>query len=183
MAPCGMCATRAQATRSATGPCSGTCSSAASTLRRRSSRRCSSRSPTATRRSTARWRPVPSSSIADLWETISVEAGRESRLWREALRPAEEQEREPVFSPLAEERYGLGLETIYEGYLLHYGRPRLFAPRDADTALLLGDYLYAHGLVRIAASDDVGAVGDLAELISLCARLRADGSAGDGAAW
>ena len=49
------------------------------------------------------------------------------------------------------ERFALGVETIYEGYLLHYGRPRLFAPPDEDVALLLGDYLYAHGLVRIAA--------------------------------
>jgi hypothetical protein len=126
---------------------------------------------------------VPSSSIADLWETIAVEAGRESRLWREALRRPEEQEREPVFSPLGEERYGLGLETIYEGYLLHYGRPRLFAPRDHDTALLLGDYLYAHGLVRVAEVGSVEAVADLAELISLCAQLQADGAGGDGAAW
>ena len=30
---------------------------------------------------------------------------------------------------------------------------------------------------------DVGAVGDLAELISLCAQARADGRDGDGAAW
>jgi hypothetical protein len=77
----------------------------------------------------------------------------------------------------------LGIETIYEGYLVHYGRPRLFAPGDAETALLLGDYLYAHGLVRIASLGEVGAVADLAELISLCAQLRADGSAGDGSAW
>src|SRR5207247_4120963 len=76
-----------------------------------------------------------------------------------------------------------GLETIYEGYLLHYGRPRLFAPRDRHTSLLLGDYLYAHGLVRIAAWEDVDAVADLAALISLCAQLRADSSPGDGAAW
>ena len=33
---------------------------------------------------------------------------------------------------------------------MHYGRPRLFAPPDRDNALLLGDYLYAHGLVRVA---------------------------------
>jgi hypothetical protein len=77
----------------------------------------------------------------------------------------------------------LGLETIYEGYLVHYGRPRLFAPEDVDTALLLGDYLYAHGLVRIAASGDVAAVADLAELISLCAQARADVRDGDGQAW
>jgi hypothetical protein len=84
---------------------------------------------------------------------------------------------------LAEERYALGLETIYEGYLLHYGRPRLFAPIDADTALLLGDYLYAHGLVRVAQAGTVEAVADLAALISICAQLRADGRAGDGEAW
>ena len=58
------------------------------------------------------------------------------------------------------ERFALGLETIYEGYLVHYGRPRLFAPADGDVALLLGDYLYAHGLVRIAALGDVDAVAD-----------------------
>jgi hypothetical protein len=119
----------------------------------------------------------------DLWETIASEAGRESRLWSEVLRPEEDRESEPVFSPLGEERYRLGLETIYEGYLVHYGRPRLFAPADADTALLLGDYLYAHGLVRIAEVGGVEAVADLAELISLCAQLRADSAPGDGAAW
>jgi hypothetical protein len=109
------------------------------------------------------------------------EAARESRLWHEAL--ADAPEREPVFSPLGEERYALGLETIYEGYLLHYGRPRLFAPGDEDTALLLGDYLYAHGLVRVAEVGPVEAVCDLAELISRCAQLRADGLPGDGEAW
>jgi len=88
-----------------------------------------------------------------------------------------------VFSPLGEERYELGLETIYEGYLLHYGRPRLFAPADADTSLLLGDYLYAHGLVRVAEAGTVEAVADLSSLISLCAQLRADGLSGDGEAW
>jgi hypothetical protein len=122
-------------------------------------------------------------STADLWETIAAEAGRESELWTAALRPVEEQERKPIFSRLGEERYALGIETIYEGYLLHYGRPRLFAPVDSDTALLLGDYLYAHGLVRIEASGTVEAVNDLAELIALCAYLRAEAIAGDGAVW
>jgi hypothetical protein len=120
---------------------------------------------------------------ADLWGTIAAEAGRESELWTAALRPPREQEREAVFSPLGEERYALGIETIYEGYLLHYGKPRLFAPEDGDSALLLGDYLYAHGLVRIEESGTVEAVNDLAELIALCAYLRADGVAGDGAVW
>jgi hypothetical protein len=88
-----------------------------------------------------------------------------------------------VFSPLGEVRFALGLETIYEGYLLHYGRPRLFSATDHDNALLLGDYLYAHGLVRIASLREVGAVSDLAELISLCAQVRAGRCDGDGAAW
>jgi hypothetical protein len=88
-----------------------------------------------------------------------------------------------VFSTLADERYALGLETIYEGYLVHYGRPRLFAPTDEDAALLLGDYLYAHGLVRIAELGRVEAVQELAELISRCAHLRAESEPGDGEAW
>lgn len=124
---------------------------------------------------------MPTSST-DLWSAIADGAAAESPLWGEALRA--DPEREAVFSPLlADERFATGLETIYEGYLLHYGRPRLFAPADRDTALLLGDYLYAHGLVRVAEHGEVEAVADLAELISTCARLQADGEAGDGEAW
>ncbi len=122
-------------------------------------------------------------STASVWETIAVEAGRESQLWAAALRPESEREEQAVFSPLAEERFAVGLETIYEGYLLHYGRPRLFQAGDRDTRILLGDYLYAHGLVRIAALGDVVAVGALAELLSLCAHLRAERLPGDGEAW
>jgi hypothetical protein len=122
-------------------------------------------------------------STADLWETIASEAGRESALWTAALRPSDEQERVAVFSPLGEERFALGIETIYEGYLLHYGRSRLFAPEDGDTALLLGDYLYAHGLVRVEERGTVEAVNDLAELIAVCAYLHAEEIAGDDAAW
>jgi hypothetical protein len=118
-----------------------------------------------------------------MWDDITAAAAAESRLWADAALPAGDQAREPVFSPLAPHRHAIGLETIYEGYLVHYGRSRLFAPSDRDTALLLGDYLYAHGLVHIAASGDVKAVADLAELISLCAQLRADGLTGDGLAW
>jgi hypothetical protein len=121
--------------------------------------------------------------LGSVWDVIALEASHESQLWADALRPEDEQEREPVFSTLGKERFALGLETIYEGYLLHYGTPRLFAPGDADTALLLGDYLYAHGLVRIAELGDVAAVGDLAELISLCAQLRADRTSGAGELW
>lgn len=119
----------------------------------------------------------------DLWETIALRAASESELWAAALLPPGERDLQPVFSSLAEGRYALGLETIYEGYLLHYGRPRLFAPADGDDGLLLGDYLYAHGLVHIAGLREVACVADLAELISLCAQLRADRAEGDGAVW
>jgi hypothetical protein len=122
-------------------------------------------------------------STPDLWEAIALEAAAESALWRDALRTEEEREAVEVFSALCGEPHALGLETVYEGYLVHYGRPRLFAPADDDTALLLGDYLYAHGLVRIASSGEVEAVRELAELISRCAHLRAEGGEGDGEAW
>jgi hypothetical protein len=118
-----------------------------------------------------------------MWDEITAAAAEESPLWAGALRPMEDQERLSVFSALAPDRHALGLETIYEGYLVHYGHSRLFAPPDRDTALLLGDYLYAHGLVRIAETGDVKAVADLAELISRCAQLRAEGLDGDGPQW
>jgi hypothetical protein len=121
------------------------------------------------------------SSTVDLWSAIAGEAAAESPLWGESLR--QERDEEQVFSPLAEERFALGLETIYEGYLVHYGTPRLFDPPDADSALLLGDYLYAHGLVRIASFGEVAAVADLSELISLCSQLRAEQAEGDGVLW
>jgi hypothetical protein len=119
-----------------------------------------------------------------LFDVIADDAAAESPLWAQALRPADEQERVVVFSALLPDpRFALGVETIYEGFLLHYGRSRIFAPADVDTALLLGDYLYAHGLVRVAATGSVEAVNDLAELISLCAQARADRVNDDGIAW
>jgi hypothetical protein len=127
---------------------------------------------------------LASSSATELWDELAAAATAESPLWAEALLPQTERQLEPIFSPLGEERFALGVETIYEGYLTHYGVPRLFAPSDGDAALLLGDYLYAEGLGRIARLGDVAAVADLAELISLCGQLRGDGrTTGDGEAW
>jgi len=114
---------------------------------------------------------------------MAVDATAESTLWADCLLPDSERDRTSVFSPLGEARYALGLETIYEGYLVHYGRPRLFTPPDGDTALLLGDYLYAHGVARISALQDVAAVADLSELISLCSQVRAEETDGDGPLW
>ncbi|HEY8646632.1 MAG TPA: hypothetical protein VIL77_12200 [Gaiellaceae bacterium] len=114
-------------------------------------------------------------------DAIADGARFESEVWAAALREAPEWE--PVFSPLAPDALALGLETVYEAYLVHYGRPRLFAVPDHDEAVLLGDYLYAHGLVRIAEAGGVEAVSVMAGLISRCAALRADGLGGDGDAW
>lgn len=121
------------------------------------------------------------SSAIDLWSWIADQAARESPLWAAAARS--EPDREPVFSLLCDEPFAFGLETIYEGYLCHYGRPRLFAPADDELALLLGDYLYAHGLVRIAGTGNVEAVAELAGLISVCSQLRAENEEGDAEAW
>jgi hypothetical protein len=118
-----------------------------------------------------------------MWDAIADGAAGESALWQQALRPAHERTLVSVFSPLADPRFAVGLETIYEGYLAHYGTPRLFAPADPDVALLLGDYLYAHGLVRIASTGDTDAVSDLSELISLTSQLRAEDAGGDGPLW
>lgn len=118
-----------------------------------------------------------------MWETIAADAAAESEVWADALVPLDGRPVAPVFSELAPPELALGVETIYEGYLVHYGRPRLFQPPDDDTALLLGDYLYANGLVHVAATGNVAAVADLAELIALCAQSRADGRTGEAAAW
>ncbi len=118
-----------------------------------------------------------------MWDEIAGAAAEESSLWEQCLRPKEQRTERAVFSELSEPQYGLGLETIYEGYLVHYGTSRLFAPTDADVSLLLGDYLYAHGLVRIASSGETDAVADLSELISLCSQLRAEDAEGDGPLW
>jgi hypothetical protein len=75
--------------------------------------------------------------------------------------------------------YALAVESIREGYLLHYGEPRLLAGHDEDLALLAGDYLYAVGLERLARLGDIDAVAALAELISRCAQLYSEGRAAE----
>ena len=119
--------------------------------------------------------------MSSVVDAIAAGARSESEVWGSALLEAADWE--PVFSPLAPDELALGLETVYEAYLVHYGRPRLFEPPDGDEAVLLGDYLYAHGLVRVADAGGVAAVRVFADLISRCAALRADGRGGDGEAW
>ncbi|HEX8052396.1 MAG TPA: hypothetical protein VF517_05340 [Thermoleophilaceae bacterium] len=68
------------------------------------------------------------------------------------------------------------LEAVREGYLLHYGEPRAFdGDMDQDLRLLAGDTLYALGLARLAATGDLEAVGELADLISACAHAESEG--------
>ena len=76
----------------------------------------------------------------------------------------------------------LVLESILEGYLLHYGRSRLVDTADEDLRLLAGDHLYALGLSRLARLGDLDAVRALADLITLCARAHADAGANGGPA-
>jgi hypothetical protein len=70
------------------------------------------------------------------------------------------------------------MECILEGYLLHFGRPRVFDTPDRDLRLLAGDYMYALGLNRLACLGDLDAVRALADLITLSARHHATVSAG-----
>lgn len=77
----------------------------------------------------------------------------------------------------APSEYAILFESIREGYLLHYARPRVVSGADPDLTLLAGDYLYARGLERLAALGDLEAVRELSDLISLVAQLHA----GDGA--
>lgn len=75
--------------------------------------------------------------------------------------------------------YALVVEAVREGYLLHYGEPRLLAGHDRDLALLAGDYLYALGIERLAALGDTEAVKHLADLIATCAQLHTEGREGE----
>jgi hypothetical protein len=112
---------------------------------------------------------------------VAGRAAGESPLWARALLPGPAPE--PAFAGRCPDRYLLGVETIYEGHLLHGGRSRLFSHDDQDLALLTGDYLYAAGLADICATGDLAAVAALAELISRCARLRGDLDGDDGELW
>lgn len=67
------------------------------------------------------------------------------------------------------------LETVYEGYLMHYGEPRAFTGMDADLRLLAGDALYALGLERLTDAGDLEAVAELSDLITGSARAHAEG--------
>lgn len=86
----------------------------------------------------------------------------------------------------AEADYAFVMEAVREGYLLHYGEPRILAGVDEDLALLAGDHLYALGLECLAGLGDLEAVRELSDLISLSAAVHADGAgfpSAAGALW
>ena len=74
------------------------------------------------------------------------------------------------------EEYELLVDAIYEGYLLHYGEPRVMRVPDADMRLLAGDRLYAIGLARLVELGDTLAVAELADTITLSALAQGSGS-------
>ena len=74
--------------------------------------------------------------------------------------------------------YELLVEAIYEGYLLHYGSPRVMHAPEADLGLLAGDQLYAIGLARLVALGDTKAVAELADTITLSALAHGGGEHG-----
>src|SRR4051812_40344950 len=105
-------------------------------------------------------RPDPNAALRDLAASLRDE---DTPISRHVVEPTEE----PVFGLLATAgpraaaapgEYALVFEAIREGYLLHYGEPRLLAGHDDDLALLAGDYLYALGLGRLAALGDTATV-------------------------
>jgi hypothetical protein len=75
------------------------------------------------------------------------------------------------------EEYELLVEAIYEGYLLHYGTPRVVCVPEADLKLLAGDRLYAIGLALLVGLGDTAAVAELADTITLSALAQGAGSA------
>jgi hypothetical protein len=117
--------------------------------------------------------------MEDLYASLEAEQG----LLAEALRNRNRQlERLEVFAPVVTDGrrtthdprgYGVLVECILEGYLLHYAQGRLIEHPDPDLRLLAGDHLYAFGLVRLASIGDLEAVDELADLISLCAHAHA----------
>jgi hypothetical protein len=109
--------------------------------------------------------------------------GQPSARTNGAAGPAQLAAAGPRAAPRAPE-YELLVEAIYEGYLLHYGVPRLLRPADVDLGLLAGDQLYALGLDRLVALGDLHAVAELADVITLTALAHGDGrEALAGAIW
>jgi hypothetical protein len=120
--------------------------------------------------------------IGELSRALRTEGGMLAGLVRDAPAGAGDDPASPArlaaSGPRAaghEAEYELLLEMIFEGSLLHYGNARVVHTDDKDLALLLGDQLYALGLLRLAALGDVDAVSVLAEVIARLSEAHAEG--------
>jgi hypothetical protein len=96
--------------------------------------------------------------------TIGTSAGSPASVAAQGPRTAQQRE-----------EYELLVEAIYEGYLLHYGEPRVLRAPDDDLRVLAGDRLYAIGLARLVELGDTLAVAELADTISLSALAQGAG--------
>lgn len=81
----------------------------------------------------------------------------------------------PLVSPPLARAHALGLELILEGFLLHHGTSRHVGQVELGAAVLAGDYCYAQGLVRVAATGDLAIVEALADLVALSSAAVAAG--------
>jgi len=99
---------------------------------------------------------------------VAQDARASAGAWTGIAGPARVAAEGPRAEGRAEE-YELLVEAIYEGYLLHYGAPRVVCAPEADLKLLAGDQLYAIGLARLVALGDMAAVAELADTITLSA--------------
>jgi hypothetical protein len=133
-------------------------------------------------------RPQANGVLEELHALLEAEGG----LLAGALQPATGELE--VFAPLVAggrratkdpRGYGLVVESILEGYLLHYWQGRIVEDADQDLRLLAGDHLYAFGLVRLASIGDLEAVDELSDLISLCAHAHTvvDGRGQEAPPW
>jgi len=112
------------------------------------------------------------------------ETSAESSLFAQRLHPAGDLGGAPGFSDLFREacggeaagydHYRFGIEYIFEGYLLHFGRSRLLTPTADDFSLLAGDAMYARGLTIIAELEDLYCIEALAGLIRRCSYVHCE---------
>jgi hypothetical protein len=114
--------------------------------------------------------------VADLTlDAITTAAANERGALAATLLAAEARRGGEVWGPLCGEPCAAGMEAIYEGYLLHYGSPRIVRTPEADLGLLAGDQLYAIGLARLVELGDTVAVAELADTITLSALAQGGG--------
>jgi hypothetical protein len=106
--------------------------------------------------------------------SIARRAAAASPVFAASVRP--DATGEAVHGARVDARFALGLELIREGYLVHTGMSRAFAPADTEAAVLLGDHLYADGLVEICRTGDLDAVAVLADLIATVSVEADDGA-------